>query len=117
MATSPVHKKNAAILYQSLYLANLLLLPGLSFLYLLWLFFQRKQDKGWHRFHLYRAIQLSLSAFILLILLPLVVIIATDNVSSSIMVMLVYFITLHTLFVLIGMLNIARAMAKKTPLF
>ncbi len=117
MTTSSAQKQTSAILYQSLYLANLLLLPGLSFLCLLWLFYQRRHNKGWHRFHLYRAMQLSLCAFTLLFVIPLVVIVAMDNISSSVVIMIVYVITLHTVFVLIGMLNIARAMANKTPLF
>lgn len=110
-------RKNNAIVYQSLYLANLLLLPGLSFLLLLWLFVQRKQQLGWQRIHLYRATQLSLLAGVLLVLVPLIVVYGSNEFQASVMVMLVYFVTIHALLVLLGMLNIARAMARKLPLF
>lgn len=106
-----------AIIYQSLYLANLLLLPGLSFLALVWLFIQNKHQLGWQRIHLYRSMQLSIAAGLLIIILPLVVVYTAQEFQASIMVMLVYFVTIHAAFVLIGMLNIARAMAKKLPLF
>jgi len=107
----------SAIVYQSLYLMNLLLLPGLSFLFLLWLFIKNKQHKGWQRIHLYRAMQLSLLAGIFIAAIPLVIILIVENIQASLMVMIVYVVTLHAAFVLIGMLNIARAMAKKLPLF
>ncbi|MEW6990032.1 hypothetical protein AADZ91_05015 [Colwelliaceae bacterium 6441] len=108
---------HSATVYQSLYLMNLLLLPGLSFLALLWLFYKTKQDKGWQRIHLYRAIQLSFIAGVLLVLVPFIVVYGGSEFEASVMVMLVYFVTIHALLVLLGMLNISRAMAKKLPIF
>ena len=62
---------NNAIIYQSLFLMNLLLIPGLSFLALMWLLFKRSNQKGWQRIHLYRSVQLSiLAGFLLLLVLP-----------------------------------------------
>jgi len=111
-------EKRLAIIYQSLYLANLLLLPGISFMVLLWYFYkQHKISINWYTIHLYRAVQLSLCAGLLLIVLPATYIFIDGEYTVSVMVMLVYFVTLHTLFVLLGMLNIARAMARKAPLF
>lgn len=111
------NKKNNAIIYQSLYLANLLLLPGISFFYLLWLFKRNHTILDWQRIHLYRAVQLSVIAGVLLVLVPLLVILLGNEIEALVMVMLVYFVTIHALLVLLGMFNVARAMAKKLPIF
>ncbi|MDT0602939.1 hypothetical protein [Thalassotalea castellviae] len=108
---------HSATIYQALYLTNLLLLPGVSFLLLLWLFNKNRHPKDWHRIHLYRSIQLSIIAGVLLVLVPLIVVYGGSEFEASVMVMLVYFVTIHALLVLLGMLNISRAMAKKLPLF
>jgi len=109
--------KRRAIIYQSLYLSNLLLVPGLSFAALLWLFVKHKQFKGLSKIHLYRAFQLSVAAGIFIIIIPLLIILLSNAFEASIMVMLVYFVTIHAAFVMIGMFNIARAMAGKLPYF
>jgi len=106
-----------AIIYQSLFLMNLLLIPGLSFLLLIWLFLKNKDQRGWQRIHLYRSVQLSVLAGFFIIIIPLIVLFATNAFEASLMVMIVYFVTMHAAFVLLGMLNISRAMAKKLPLF
>ncbi|TWX59524.1 hypothetical protein [Colwellia hornerae] len=106
-----------AIIYQSLFLMNLLLIPGLSFLILIWLFIKKKPHKGWQGIHLYRSIQLSILAGFFIIIIPLVVLLTTDAFEVSLMVMIIYFVTMHAAFVLLGMLNVSRAMAKKLPLF
>lgn len=108
---------NNAIIYQSLYLMNLLLIPGLSFLALTWLLFKRKNQKGWQRIHLYRSVQLSVLAGFFIIIIPLIVLVTTNAFEASLMVMIIYFVTMHAAFVLLGMLNLSRAMAKKLPLF
>lgn len=111
------NKQRLTVIYHGLYLANLLLLPGFSFCLLLYLFIKNTPCYGWHKIHLYRAMQLSLLAGILLVVVPVIAILMSEQLQASIMIMLVYFITLHALFVLLGMLNIARAMAKKLPIF
>ncbi|AAZ28802.1 hypothetical protein [Colwellia psychrerythraea] len=133
----PSPSGNFAVICQSLYLANLLLLPGIFFLVLLYYYLQYQQHKlqdgvvevqvdnnkirirnlGIGKVHLIRSLQLSVLAGILLALVPLIVIYFSSQLKSSIMVGLIYFITLHTGFILIGMLNLSRAMAKKLPLF
>lgn len=133
---SPNPSGNFAVICQSLYLANLLLLPGICFLVLLYYYRQYQQKKVYHesvegqvddkirirnlgigKIHLIRTIQLSILAGILLAVVPLVVIYCTSQLQMSIMVGLIYFVTLHAGFILIGMLNLSRAMARKTPLF
>lgn len=106
-----------AIVYQSLYLSNLLLVPGASFLVLIYYFFQNKPITNFNRIHLIRTIQISLLAGILLGLAPIFYILYSNEFGSSVMISIFYFVTLHTGFVLIGMLNLARAMSRKLPLF
>lgn len=108
---------NNAIIYQSLFLMNLLLIPGLSFLALIWLLFKRRNQKGWQRIHLYRSVQLSILAGSFIIIIPLIILVTTNAFEASLMVMIIYFVTMHAAFVLLGMLNLSRAMAKKLPLF
>jgi hypothetical protein len=108
---------NNAIIYQSLFLMNLLLIPGLSFLALIWLLFKRRNQKGWQRIHLYRSVQLSILAGFFIIIIPLIILVTTNAFEASLMVMIIYFVTMHAAFVLLGMLNLSRAMAKKLPLF
>jgi hypothetical protein len=124
-----------AVICQSLYLANLLLLPGVFFLVLLYYYKQHQNYKeneldnsevnqkirlrnlGIGKIHLIRSIQLSMLAGFLLAVVPLLVIYFSSHLQASIMVGIVYFVTLHAGFVLIGMFNLSRAMAKKLPLF
>ena len=135
---SPSPSGKFAVIYQSLYLANLLLLPGVFFLILLYYFKQFKQQKkingehtknssgnnevwlrnlGIAKIHLIRSIQLSVLAGLLLAVIRSLVIYFSAELKTSIMVGLVYFVTLHAGFVLLGMFNLARAMANKLPIF
>ncbi len=106
-----------AIVYQSLFLMNLLLIPGLSFIILLWLFAKKSRRLSWQRIHLYRSVQLSVLAGFFIIVIPLIVLVTTNAFEASLMVMIIYFVTMHAAFVLLGMLNLSRAMARKLPLF
>jgi len=108
---------SSPVTYQSLYLMNLLLLPGLSFLYLLYLLFYREQNSRLARIHLIRAVQISIIAGVMIILIPLLIIFLSPQFEASVMIMIFYFVTLHACFVLIGMFNLSRAMAKKLPIF
>ena len=110
-------KKRSAIIYQSLYLMNLLLIPGIAFFILIWQFSKNRRIIGWQRIHLFRAIQLSLVSGLCLVVVPVLIITFSNNFDSSLALLLVYFVTAHALFVLIGMLNLSRAMAQKLPLF
>lgn len=112
-----------AIIYQSLYLSNLLLIPLGSFLVLLYYYFQNKSKNhpekisNYNRVHLIRSIQVSALAGLMLGVAPVFYIFFSEQFDVSIMITIFYFVTLHTCFVLIGMLNLARAMARKLPIF
>lgn len=108
---------SASVIYQSLYLLNLLLLPGIAFIVLCFLFKKNKTQLGLQKIHLYRSVQLSLAAAFFIAFIPLAIIYLATDFQASLMVMLVYIVTMHALFVLLGMFNISRAMANKLPLF
>ncbi|GHE83913.1 hypothetical protein [Thalassotalea profundi] len=117
MDNNKEQKKRSAIIYQSLYLMNLLLIPGIAFFILVWQFSKNHKIKGWQRIHLFRSLQLSLISGGCLVLIPLLIVLFSDHFNSLLALLLVYFVTAHALFVLVGMLNLSRAMAKKLPLF
>ncbi|KGJ90086.1 hypothetical protein [Colwellia psychrerythraea] len=137
MNCPPKSSDKFAVTCQSLYLANLLLLPGIFFLVLFYFYRQytqlnranagletsaeyneiRIRNLGIGKIHLIRSLQLSVLAGLLLVVIPLVMIYFSSQLEASIMVGLVYFITLHVGFVLVGMLNLSRAMTKKLPIF
>ena len=113
-----------AIIYQSLYLSNLLLIPVGSFFLLVYYFFQnqsteRKNKKisNFNRIHLIRSIQISALAGLMLGVAPIFYIFFSNQFDVSVMITVFYFVTLHACFVLVGMLNLARAMAHKLPVF
>lgn len=106
-----------AIIYQSLYLSNLLLVPIISFVLLVYYLYQDKALSNFSRIHLIRSIQISAVAGVFLGIGPIFYILYSDQFSASVMVAMFYFVTLHAGFVLMGIFNLARAMAKKLPLF
>ena len=121
MSVHSISPTRLAIIYQSLFLVNLLLLPGFAFFALIWLWFFKQKSAikitRFSRIHLIRAIQLSITAGIFLIIIPMIIMVISTEFNASLMVMIIYFVTFHTCFVLIGLLNLSRAMAKKLPLF
>ena len=121
MSENTTSSTRSAVVFQSLYLANLLLLPGISFLILLWLLFTHQKSPNqlsrWCKIHLFRAVQLSILVGIVLVFIPVCIVFVSPELNTSLMGIIIYFVMFHTGFVLIGMLNLARAMAKKLPLF
>ncbi len=111
------YQQKISIIAQSLYLANLLLLPGLSFLVLLHYFMKHKSHYGVARIHLYRSMQLCILNGILLAVIPLIYIFISASFSAALMVTIFYFVCMHSIFVLIGMFNLSRALVSKLPIF
>ena len=113
-----------AIIYQSLFLSNLLLIPIGSFLLLIYYLYRTspsrvvpKSQTNFSRIHLIRSIQISALAGLMLGIAPIFYIFYSAQFDVSIMITIFYFVTLHACFVLLGMLNLARAMANKLPIF
>ena len=113
-----------AIIYQSLYLSNLLLIPIGSFFLLIYYLYQTQPNRvkpkaitNFNKIHLFRSVQISALAGIMLGVAPIFYIFYSAQFGVSVMITVFYFVTLHACFVLIGMLNLARAMANKLPIF
>lgn len=106
-----------ATIYQSLYLSNLLLVPVLSFILLVYFFYQSKTLSNFNKIHLIRSIQISVLAGLILGIAPVVYIFFSDQFDISVLLTIFYFVIMHVSFVLIGIVNLSRAMSKKLPLF
>lgn len=101
-----------AILAQSLYLLNLLLLPGLALIGLLVLWWKnRNNHDSLGRCHLHQSLILSGLLVVLLGGGGLLIWLITGTDPSAISMLLLYLIVIHTGFVLIGMIALAKAMS------
>lgn len=102
-----------AILAESLYLANLLLAPGLAFIVLLYLY--RKNSitaPPLATCHLRQTLSASLWAGVLLIIVNLLILLlgGYQGITAWLLVIL-YFTLCHTSLVLLGIFGLAKAMA------
>jgi len=96
----------------SLYLMNLLLLPGVAFIGLLWCGYRHCRHEAVQvRRHLQCAVGLSLAAGVLLIIIPLVIVLGFGTGDTVVMSLLVYIVTAHACCVLPGIAGLAKAMA------
>ena len=102
-----------AVLAESLFLANLLVLPGIAFLALAWLFFRcDRNTPELAQAHIHQAFSASLWAGILLILVNLVIILfgGYQGMHTWVIVIL-YFTFIHSTLVIFGMVGLAKAMS------
>jgi hypothetical protein len=104
-----------AAVAEALYLANLLLMPGLAFLILLGLFIKyRQQAPALARCHLRQTLGASLWAGVLLVVANLMIFALGGYAAPYTWVVVVlYFTTTHASLVLLGMFGLAKAMAGK----
>jgi hypothetical protein len=107
--------KRAAIIAESLYLANLTILPVLGFALLLWMHFSgMAQGSALARCHLRQAITGSLWAGALLIVFNAVILLLGGYRSQGTIVSLIlYFFSVHTALILTGMAGLAKATASQ----
>lgn len=105
--------QGVAIAAESLYLINLLLLPGPGFLALLWLFFHYHRDAPrLARIHLRQTLSASLWAGALLVFANLLIVALGGYDSGwTWVVVILYFTTAHTTLVFLGIFGLARALA------
>ena len=110
---APPLGQGLAVATESLYLINLLLLPGLGFLLLLWLFFRHRDSAPpLARVHLRQTVSASLWAGALLILANLlIVVLGGYQTAWTWIIVILYFTTVHATLVLLGILSLARALA------
>lgn len=107
--------KELAITSEALYLANLLILPGLGFLALLILYQRRKRDAPpLAACHLRQTLSASIWAGILLIILNTIIIFFGGyQAASTWVIVIIYFTIVHASFVILGTLGLAAALAGK----
>jgi uncharacterized Tic20 family protein len=105
--------QSLAIAAESLYLINLLVLPGPGFLALLWLYFRRRDAAPpLARVHLRQTVSASLWAGALLIFANLLIVTLGGYDSGwTWVVVILYFTTAHTTLVVFGIFGLARALA------
>lgn len=104
-----------AVNAEVLYLANLLLLPGLAFLGLLVLWFAHRRDAPpLGRCHLRQTLSASLWAGAILILAnALIFVLGGYQQPATWVIIILYFTICHATLVLFGIFGLARAMAGK----
>jgi len=103
-----------AVAAESLFLANLLLAPGLAFAVLFWLWRNNKAAPPLARNHLRQTLFVSLWGGLLLSLFT-VVFIALGGLhwAWTWVLVIMYFTCVHSTLVILGMFGLARAMAGK----
>lgn len=119
---APPDPRVVAVQAEALYLVNLLLMPGLAFLLLLWL--NRRHagsDNRLTRCHLSQTVAASIWAGLLLLAIPGAVVSFVGLERPATWVVLVlYFVCCHAGMVLLGVLGLSRAIAGQVfvyPLF
>lgn len=103
-----------AIAAESLFLANLLVAPGLSFLAIAWLRWQNRDAPPLARCHLDQAFFVSLWGGILLVAASAVVLVLGGlDWEWTWVIVIIYFTCVHSTLILFGALGLAKAMASK----
>lgn len=116
---TPPAGQTLAVTVEVLYLANLLLLPGLAFIVLLMVYVRQiKQAPPLAVCHLRQTMSASIWAAVILIIVN-VVIIAMGGYASSWtwVIVILYFTLCHSALVLLGTMGLAKAMAGKAYRF
>lgn len=105
--------QSLAITAESLYLANLLVIPGLCFVILMWLYFKhRSSAPPLALCHLRQTVSASLWAGALLVIANgVIVALGGYDAGYTWMVVITYFTTAHATLVLLGMFGLSKAMA------
>ncbi|MGF1613383.1 MAG: hypothetical protein ACFCVA_05550 [Gammaproteobacteria bacterium] len=112
-ASEAIPGQRLAILAESLYLINLLLLPGLAFLVLVALYFRTiAQAPSLAACHLRQTLSASLWAGgILVVVNGFIILLGGYTAGTTWVVVILYFVCCHSALVLVGALGLARAMA------
>jgi hypothetical protein len=114
MPQEPTPGQRLAVVAESLYLANLLLLPGIAFAVLFWLWKTNAEAPALARNHLKQTFHVSLWGG-LLISACLAALLAFGDLqrAGTWVLIILYFTGAHSMLVIFGMLGLARAMAGK----
>lgn len=109
----------AAVQAEVLYLLNLLLLPGLAFIGLLWLAYRhRHSGNEIVRCHIKQTIAASLWAgFLLTVVAVAILAMGGLFVPASWIVMILYVLCCHATLVLLGVVGLSRALSGETYIY
>ena len=105
--------QNLAVLAEALYLANLLLVPGIAFAILLWLWVRNKDSAPpLARQHLKQTTFVSLYGGLLIVVLSaLFIAVGGLHWEWTWVVVIMYFTCVHSTLVMFGMFGLAKALA------
>lgn len=117
--THSEEETSVAVQAEALYLINLLLLPGVAFIGLLWLAHRHAGGANQlTRCHLRQTLRASIWAGVLLMAVTLLIMLLGGlTVPATWVVLILYFISCHSALVLFGVLGLARAMAGQTYVY
>jgi uncharacterized Tic20 family protein len=109
----PTPGEGLAVAAESLYLANVLLAPGLAFLALLWLYYRRRPSApALAVSHLQQTVSASLWAGVLLVGVNGAILLLGGYHGPNVWaIVIVYFTVFHSALVMLGILGLAKAMA------
>jgi uncharacterized Tic20 family protein len=116
LTTDPeIPGREIAVAAEALYLANLMLIPGLGFVALLVLWWQqRRKAPALARGHLRQTLAASVWAGVLLILANGLILLAGGyGAPSTWVVVILYFTVCHSTLIFCGAIGLARALAGK----
>jgi uncharacterized Tic20 family protein len=113
MTVTRTHEQRIAIVAESLYLANLLILPGIGFLLLLALArFARIEPGALASSHLNQTVRASLWAGLLIVGVSLAAFaVAGSNALVVWTLLILYVVTCHATLVLLGVLGLTKALS------
>ncbi|WP_374476559.1 hypothetical protein [Zoogloea sp.] len=116
LTTDPeIPGREIAVAAEALYLANLMLIPGLGFVALLVLWWQqRSKAPALARGHLRQTLAASVWAGVLLVLANGLILLAGGyGAASTWVVVILYFTVCHSTLIFCGAIGLARALAGK----
>ncbi|HRH73628.1 MAG TPA: hypothetical protein PLM62_11075 [Zoogloea sp.] len=116
LTTDPdIPGREIAVAAEALYLANLMLIPGLGFVALLVLWWQqRRKAPALARGHLRQTLAASVWAGVLLILANGLILLAGGyGAAATWVVVILYFTVCHSTLIFCGAIGLARALAGK----
>ncbi|HOY02510.1 hypothetical protein [Zoogloea sp.] len=116
LTTDPeIPGREIAVAAEALYLANLMLIPGLGFVALLVLWWQqRRKAPALARGHLRQTLAASVWAGVLLVLANGLILLAGGyGAASTWVVVILYFTVCHSTLIFCGAIGLARALAGK----
>lgn len=116
LTTDPdIPGREIAVAAEALYLANLMLIPGLGFMALLALWWQqRRKAPALARGHLRQTLAASVWAGVLLVLANGLILLAGGyGAASTWVVVILYFTVCHSTLIFCGAIGLARALAGK----